>query len=846
MLENGHNQSFMMYMIQLLIVCLVSIGIVAESSLLSFQVRIEGDEGPLMGEYQFGYGIFKTNQGATWPNDCQEANGCLWLEKNATAERVVNGVVVTLLGEDASNPISYDMLKYDGLHIGVFVFDDEDSLIDAMYVPLVSVPQSIYAAYSDTARVIEDTESWMVIDTTFHRVGIGVTNNLTAQLVVSGSVVATTVSANRLVVADGSGIKKLDYRQLIHVDNYSLDADDGDPVDALYVNSNGYVGINTPTDNITHPLSVHGDIDVNGTLYIHGDIAIMGESGTTPTLNNNPMFAWVSNKQALRVGYFSGNNNRTENFGFYSSAFGGEHFVPSSYSFAAGYGHRITGASSMAFGKHHTVSGQWSGSLSGRGNSVTGNASVIVGGERNQVNGNGSAVIGGHDNQVIGNNSMAIGGNYHTVEGDNSVSFGTKTMIDHDHVVMVNLSDEFRGSYADNQFLIDAPNGVGIGVNQITGQEVSGHTIGSNSLRVSGDIVADGHFLGDGRYLTNLSSLWKSDAVNNHVYISTQNVCVGCTNTSDPSGTFTVQGNGILPAALHIINSTETLTLEVSQDGDAIVKASNHIHVQIESDPKLGISSNGITFHSPVTFNQMLSASQAEFMTITSNTITANSVNVGGVVTANLFVGDGQGITNISASYLTPYSGTNLPSTAIMAAHAGGIGIGGAVNDPQAALHIATTNTHLRLADIDNNYADISMDNSLNLTVHQSMGSSDPLMQIRKVDSDGDVTPIAMFSSNGDMAVSGNLTVGASIHATAFSGDGSNLDSVQLDSTQNSSVTFDAGIVVQHNGVSFKASTDHRICHTDEAFIANLDGVLCVCLSGTYYKLVSSNGSCSD
>jgi hypothetical protein len=90
----------------------------------------------------------------------------------------------------------------------------------------------------------------------------------------------------------------------------------------------------------------------------------------------------------------------------------------------------------------------------GRLTSATATASAVVGGERNYASGAYSVVLGGYNNKTTGRYSVAAGTHSHAKhEGTfvwNSNMFGSN-------------NNEFFESKYDNQFIINAPGGVGIG-----------------------------------------------------------------------------------------------------------------------------------------------------------------------------------------------------------------------------------------------------------------------------------------------------------------------------------------------------------------------------------------------
>ena len=174
--------------------------------------------------------------------------------------------------------------------------------------PLISVPGAVVAKYSDYARELEYTESWMKVNTVNHRVGIGITQNLTVPFQVVGSANITSVNATgELHSPDGYNVHQLDYLKLVNLDDYSLSpydapsrTDNNAPTrDVVFVTTVGNVGVNIDvTANIQEPLHVSGNLKVDhAAIKGNSNIELVGTSlASTGTYNSEKQLIWNSQK----------------------------------------------------------------------------------------------------------------------------------------------------------------------------------------------------------------------------------------------------------------------------------------------------------------------------------------------------------------------------------------------------------------------------------------------------------------------------------------------------------------------------------------------------------------------
>ncbi len=183
-------------------------------------------------------------------------------------------------------------------------------------------------------------------------------------------------------------------------DGHSLDAADGDPVDAVFVDNDGNVGVGTLSPTST--LEVAGDLTVDGPIRIDGD--------------NNPLEIYVNGTRALRFEY-SDALSEAPNFiaGHPENA-----VVPGKA------GATIGGGGGTGIGKNQ-VSEDWGTVSGGKGNHAFGMLGTVGGGADNTATGEGSTVSGGMDGNAVGAHSIVSGGLSNEATGDYSLTGGGTT-----------------------------------------------------------------------------------------------------------------------------------------------------------------------------------------------------------------------------------------------------------------------------------------------------------------------------------------------------------------------------------------------------------------------------------
>lgn len=133
----------------------------------------------------------------------------------------------------------------------------------------------------------------------------------------------------------------------------------------------------------------------------------------------------------------------------------------------------LAGAGTIGGGVQNTITfnGGSATVAGGSGNTTSGSAATVGGGDSNSSLGDYATVSGGKTNRATGFYSMIPGGMDNVASGQYSFAAGVRAKAKHDatFVWADELAPDFA-STADNQFLIRASGGVGIGTNSPAGQ----------------------------------------------------------------------------------------------------------------------------------------------------------------------------------------------------------------------------------------------------------------------------------------------------------------------------------------------------------------------------------------
>ncbi len=281
-------------------------------------------------------------------------------------------------------------------------------------------------------------------------------------------------------------------------DGYSLDADDGNPIDAVYVDGNGSVGIGTNVPG--ESLDVVGNIHASGTIASGSSVVV---DGTAHTITSDAdLELHVADGRALRietnatspnlVGGYGGNIVPSGVTGA-TIAGGGEDGFPNEV--ANHFGTVSGGEDNTANGVYATVAG-------GFGNAASPNG-VVSGGQLNEA-GSNAVVAGGQSNKAPGRWSAVPGGNSNVAGGEYSFAGGRSAKVrdtlgssdfdgDEGTFVWADSTDANFVSTGPDQFLIRAAGGVGIGTNAPGEQlDVAGNIHASGAIASGNTITIDG------------------------------------------------------------------------------------------------------------------------------------------------------------------------------------------------------------------------------------------------------------------------------------------------------------------------------------------------------------------
>jgi hypothetical protein len=270
---------------------------------------------------------------------------------------------------------------------------------------------------------------------------------------------------------------QLDYTS--DLDPNALHSEDHTIKNLIYIKSNGNIGLGgIPSDNITDDIVLSGNV-VMTAASSPTDLAISGPGAR---------MMWVPAKAAFRAGVVSGDQWDYTNIGQNSVVFGHSGKADADNTIILG-------------GKNNTVSAKGSVVVGGYSNTIL-NAqySVIVGGGTdggygNTINSSGeyNTIVGGHSNTIgsTASNATIIGGSNNSVDAAYGIALGKNINIAHTNTFIYSNKDSIVSSTADNQFLIYADGGVGIGTTPST----------NIALHVGGPVYAS-NYTGDGSQLS--------------------------------------------------------------------------------------------------------------------------------------------------------------------------------------------------------------------------------------------------------------------------------------------------------------------------------------------------------
>lgn len=425
-----------------------------------------------------------------------------------------------------------------------------------------------------------------------------------------------------------------------------------------------------------------------------------------------------------------------------------------------------------------TISG---GGFAGAINSVTDDFGTVGGGGKSTASGSGATVSGGDGNTASGYYATVAGGRSNEAIGNNSFAAGYRAKADHDATfVWADNKDEDFTSTTDKQFLIRAANGVGIGTNAP-----------ANALSVAGDADFTG----------NVGIGTPTPTEKLHIRQGALNIS---RTTGSPSVILTDEDDGSTWSMRHHRIDDR---LEFQHDSNVTMAIHNSGKVGIgigQTTPTTELEVNGtVTATTFIGDGSGLTGITASGDDLGNHTATqtldlaSNNITNGGTVTATAFVGDGSGLTGIAApgDDLGSHTATqtlNLngnylsgdgDSEGIFVDVDGKVGIGTAT--PTNELHLKALQPKIRMeADIGGNPS-INFNDANGQNAVIGWADNESVFKIKAEGNLGDALGVNIAPGGnvgiGTVTPSTALDVNGTVTASAFVGNGSGLTGISGD-----------------------------------------------------------------
>ena len=854
------------------VLCLWSTQLLAVTGNINVQFLLSNaDTGTMEGQYKITFSILLDEK--------HSKDDALWKETHDVF--ITQGKVSRILGEKL--PINYHDFKSDEVYLKL----DFAELEDSVTVPLISVPAAVVSKYAEYAKELEYTSDWLKVNTVNYRVGIGITQNLTVPFQVVGSANITSVNATEeLHSPDGFNVHQLDYLKLVNLDDYSLSpydaptrTDNNEPIrDVVFITGLGNVGVGIDvTADITEQLHVSGNLKVDKhSIKGNSNIELAGSSlQATGTYDGKKQLIWNSQKGFFRAGEATSGQWSVGSSGLYSVAFGIDNIAGGDNSVSAGGENTVNGKYSIGFGQTNTVKSDHSAILSGKANKIESTIpgfSIIGGGFTQLIESNYSFIGGGHTNKVLvgahysailggklntiqggSEYSSILGGQSNVVNGDYSYAAGRNAKANHSGVFIFSDNSDAANfeSYQDNQFMIRAKNGVVVGLsntNLTTPRDIlndqanrkfpkadNSRPLRDHSIWSKGDIVAAqidgsgqldfGYLVGDGTYITNISSLWSGDSTYNSIYTDDKRIGIGANNDASPKdSSLYIKETSEHPAQIKLESDdtpsgTMHFGVETDGNGTSFIDTNQPLSLKIDTKDVAKTTSDEYFYvvkrlgvGEPNPSKKLEVAGDSKFsgdLEIGSN-ITVDESE--GKVTATAFEGDGSELKNVPVWYMTPDDGA--PARQLILHDDGRVGIGDINNgtatnsNVKALLHIGQDSTdipQIRIEDTDDGddrHVSISSSDHFELTFHNADTSTttkanSPIIEFKK-----DSTNLMVFSAKGHVGIGKDpdpnkrLDVNGAVKGGSFHGEGHGITKVQLDTAQSNPVTFSNTVTI--------------------------------------------------
>jgi hypothetical protein len=236
-------------------------------------------------------------------------------------------------------------------------------------------------------------------------------------------------------------------------DGHSLDAVDGDPVDALIVDSEGRVGIGESSPQAD--LHVRGSIITganNNNTITGSNVAALGSNQATVDGNVSAIVGGSRNTITANQSVILGGLRNTVN-DFSSGIIGGQDNLSSNT------------LAMIVGGQENSNLGDAAAILGGFDNDITGGTfAALITGRRNEItDGNYNVIVGGRNNTLSASNSVILAGRDNTVHATESIAGGENAVLTETADNSFLWTDGTGTTVTQSQsFVITATNGVGI------------------------------------------------------------------------------------------------------------------------------------------------------------------------------------------------------------------------------------------------------------------------------------------------------------------------------------------------------------------------------------------------
>ncbi|MGA1823815.1 MAG: hypothetical protein ACMUIP_04055 [bacterium] len=505
----------------IVIIFALNFSLYAVPGLISYQGKFtDADGNALTGSYQMTFLFYET-----------ETDGVpIWNEVHMV--EVINGIFNVHLGAGEGDPLTLDHFTSDVLYLEIQVYSPNTDSVNILS-PRQRVTSTTFAMRAGDAntlngsRVDELEESTEIVNKINEHKDITdahhskTTSFMELHDTATDAQIPDDITVNYATQAgDAHTLNGRDASE--YGDGHSLDADDGDPVDAVYVNSQGNVGIGTHTPNAA--LQINGAMSRQGTTF-YGDPATiathinLGVDSTTGSDDYEALYATISggidnlaNHEFCTVSggrsNIASNNHATVSGGGQNTASGLESTV------LGGGGNLASGNHSIAGGQMCTADGYCCTASGGRLSKAMGYATVVAGGIDNMATYNYSVVSGGHANTASGHVSTVSGGELNTVSGFfSSVPGGQNLKVDSDfswaggrYMHLTSAAQRtFVWGYSDDEVSISTPDAFII----YSGNVGIGKTNPQAKLDVEGTVQAHAFDTGDIVFRKNGEKLWR-------------------------------------------------------------------------------------------------------------------------------------------------------------------------------------------------------------------------------------------------------------------------------------------------------------------------------------------------